>query len=969
MIRLLQRRLIIPRGDTGSFTVPLLSQGNTDNIAVFTIFDELTRTRLFQKIIQCEGDAMNVAFTHNDTVNLKPGKYLWDIKFYQNPQFVDEELVNGDEVDSYYAGFSLPVCEIRETADNYLVSPDAPTAMLTPEQLDIITGAISSLNEAIEKTQSNVEHYPIVRNEVWYTWDAETQDYVSTGTRARGNIGLTGTGISSVVLNDDYTLTLNLTDGTSFTSTSIRGEVGNGIDDIVLNNDYTLSIRYTDGEVYTSPSIRGAVGPAGNGIISITKTNTVNNVDTYNVNYTNGTFDSFNVTNGRDGGVTSVAGKSGDVILNSGDIEYDEQEVYNSGTVGKEVGDLKSQVEAIRTDLNGIETLVKSKNLFSNEDMTVGYLDSSTGAINSATTSRKVTDFLEVTPGKYLTFSELYANTTWRSTTAPSVCFYNRNKTAISGGGTWKLNIVVPQNATYARVCVENSRIASAYQIELTDDGVFTTYEPYYAPYYIVDENVNIPIQQIIGLNNHLDVLDESAEEIENISTALSEISEHVTYDRYDVYLGPYYENAVNPDGSIGIVATWNHTDKIPVSPGDLLYGVTTDHTNETNIPRVCAYYNDTVLPAKGKSGDTSTYTVPDGVNYVVVTQKRAGTGKVRSIEITGTNSKSKQVIPKSRIGYMRSTGDMVDGDTLYVSENNVKNQVVVAFSGNITTFGSLKIGQRNVGNTGFYDSYIEIDDTNVTVHNDQGQSVAAHGLTIADDIQIMICTEDDIATSLIRVVSKGNVYTDTVAHRWICDKGFAGIESVGSTLTDCALSWTSRNIHKPIWIFGDSYISLYPQRWIYYVIQDGFAKSCLINGYAGENSKNAMIALENLLAVDCPHYVVWCLGMNDGDSSSAVNTSWDENYRKMVSLCKQNGITPILATIPNVPTVNNNFKNAIIRSSGYRYVEFSKALDPDEDGDWIENALSVDGVHATEIGAKISYQRLLTDFPEIVSL
>ena len=260
MIRLLQRRLIIPRGDTGSFTVPLLSQGNTDNIAVFTIFDELTRTRLFQKIIQCEGDVMNVVFTHNDTVNLKPGKYLWDIKFYQNPQFVDEELVNGDEVDSYYAGFSLPVCEIRETADNYLVSPDAPTAMLTPEQLDIITGAISSLNEAIEKTQSNVEHYPIVRDEVWYTWDAETQDYVSSGVRANGIVGPAGTGISSVVLNDDYTLTLNLTDGTSFTSTSIRGEVGNGIDDIVLNSDYTLSIRYTDGEVYTTPSIRGAVG-------------------------------------------------------------------------------------------------------------------------------------------------------------------------------------------------------------------------------------------------------------------------------------------------------------------------------------------------------------------------------------------------------------------------------------------------------------------------------------------------------------------------------------------------------------------------------------------------------------------------------------------------------------------------------------------------------------------------------------
>ena len=45
--------------------------------------------------------------------------------------------------------------------------------------------------------------------------------------------------------------------------------------------------------------------------------------------------------------VTSVAGKYGTVTLDAGDIEYDEQEIYNSGTVGKEVGDLKSQTNAL----------------------------------------------------------------------------------------------------------------------------------------------------------------------------------------------------------------------------------------------------------------------------------------------------------------------------------------------------------------------------------------------------------------------------------------------------------------------------------------------------------------------------------------------------------------------------------------------------------------------------------------------
>ena len=257
MIRLIQRRLIIPRGDTGSFSIPVLSKGGTNNIAVFTIFDETTRTKMFQKIISGEGDVLTIAFTHSDTVNLKPGKYVWDIKYYKNPEYIDDELVNGEEINSYYAGFSLPVCEIRETADNYLVSPEAPTATLSPEQLEIVTGAIHSLNEAIRKTQENVEHYPEIRDEVWYAWDAELGDYVNTGVRANG---IVGNGIASAVLNDDYTLTLNFTDGTSFTSTSIRGETGNGIDDIVLNNDFTLTISYTDGESYTTPSIRGPIG-------------------------------------------------------------------------------------------------------------------------------------------------------------------------------------------------------------------------------------------------------------------------------------------------------------------------------------------------------------------------------------------------------------------------------------------------------------------------------------------------------------------------------------------------------------------------------------------------------------------------------------------------------------------------------------------------------------------------------------
>ena len=208
MIRLIQRKLIIPRGDTGSFTIPTIAAATQADVAVFTIFDCLTHTRLFQKVMQPNDNTFTVEFTHNETVNLKPGRYVWDIKFYKNPQYADGKLIDGDEIDSYYAGFDLPFCEIRETGDDFLVSPDAATGKLAPEQLDIISAALAEMREAVEETQSNVEHYPYVgENNHWYLWDVELGEFVDTGVRALGE-GVPAGGTTGQALikasDDDY---------------------------------------------------------------------------------------------------------------------------------------------------------------------------------------------------------------------------------------------------------------------------------------------------------------------------------------------------------------------------------------------------------------------------------------------------------------------------------------------------------------------------------------------------------------------------------------------------------------------------------------------------------------------------------------------------------------------------------------------------------------------------------------------
>lgn len=117
MIRLIKRRLIIPRGDTGSFSIPTQGTVSENDIAIFTIFNPMTKKTELIKIIQASAPTLTFSFNSEDTYNIKPGKYNWDVTIYKEPQY-DEEgvLVGATEVNSYYSAFKLPICEITEVA-------------------------------------------------------------------------------------------------------------------------------------------------------------------------------------------------------------------------------------------------------------------------------------------------------------------------------------------------------------------------------------------------------------------------------------------------------------------------------------------------------------------------------------------------------------------------------------------------------------------------------------------------------------------------------------------------------------------------------------------------------------------------------------------------------------------------------------------------------------------------------------
>lgn len=146
MIRLIQRRLIIPRGDTGSFTIPVLGAVENSDIAVFCIFDPMTHKKVFSKYIVPGNENLEITFSHNETAKMRPGKYVWDIQLYKNPEFSDEEVVNGEEINSYYAGFTLPVCEVRETAENW---PHEEDEILVNTNISTLQKILQSLPSAI----------------------------------------------------------------------------------------------------------------------------------------------------------------------------------------------------------------------------------------------------------------------------------------------------------------------------------------------------------------------------------------------------------------------------------------------------------------------------------------------------------------------------------------------------------------------------------------------------------------------------------------------------------------------------------------------------------------------------------------------------------------------------------------------------------------------------------------------------
>lgn len=119
MIRICGSKIILPKGDTGSFTMPVKGVLTPGDLALFSVYNSLTRETVIEKTFDASEAFVTIFIEHQDTINLEAGKYFWDLKIYKNPQYDEEENLTGAmEINSYYSAFHLPVFLIKEAAHN-----------------------------------------------------------------------------------------------------------------------------------------------------------------------------------------------------------------------------------------------------------------------------------------------------------------------------------------------------------------------------------------------------------------------------------------------------------------------------------------------------------------------------------------------------------------------------------------------------------------------------------------------------------------------------------------------------------------------------------------------------------------------------------------------------------------------------------------------------------------------------------
>lgn len=308
--------------------------------------------------------------------------------------------------------------------------------------------------------------------------------------------------------------------------------------------------------------------------------------------------------------------------------------------------------------------------------------------------------------------------------------------------------------------------------------------------------------------------------------------------------------------------------------------------------------------------------------------------------------------------------------DTIDLEVPNIKFGKVISFHANVVSSGEIEISH---GQSSWYNSgKIRVDASSVKYYSFTGQDnleiELQHGLTISNTISISLNVNgvETMENGMSRIAdltveSNGKIFNTRMKWNGCNEKVQAKI--ISGEYTNCTLNFWSQDYKKDIWAYGDSYFDYWPLL----AKKNGYG-NFLCDGSSGRGSNDALNSLKLGLTHGMPKKILWCMGMNDADSSTAISAVYKKVIDEVVTLCDELGIELIITTIPNVPDRNHNYKNAYIKSLGKRIVDVSKAIGADDSANWFDGFLSSDNVHPSGTGARAIMSYMITSVPELLN-
>lgn len=295
-----------------------------------------------------------------------------------------------------------------------------------------------------------------------------------------------------------------------------------------------------------------------------------------------------------------------------------------------------------------------------------------------------------------------------------------------------------------------------------------------------------------------------------------------------------------------------------------------------------------------------------------------------------------------------------------------IKDGQQIVFKGKFSSFNEVNIMFSGTGST----NSITVDSANLIINNDKNSTITkAHELSITNDITILL--EIKKSTMFVSITSMGITFKFDCSWEQTGGTPSECVASAnGMTFSDASLSVNYSAAKRGIWYFGDSYAKFGTDTRVpYYMIEYGYDKNVLFNAVSGGTSTGTIAALSTLVTYGSPSIAVFATGMNDGSDTGSTTpaTNWMNRVQQFISMCESNNIEPVLCTVPTVPTVNHEAKNAWVRSSGYRYIDYASAVGANASGQWYTGMLSSNNVHPSTLGGNALFTQLITDLPEVM--